>query len=215
MEDGHGRYGPECDWWSLGVCMYEMLYGFTPFYAESLVETYGKIMNHQVCWNKFIRETLSQLVHSWNTVMYSVKVCFISAKKIDRISYLHTARNWIAISLQSKFEFPTDEDIEDISEEAKDLLQRLICAADRRFGKNGLEDFINHPWFKGIKWDEIRDSEFHQYTIHYCRILRFIMAKIFTELFHKAHLRMYIFHVWLKPLFIFMKVNLWNNIQRT
>ncbi|KAH9376177.1 hypothetical protein HPB48_017169 [Haemaphysalis longicornis] len=75
MEDGQGRYGPECDWWSLGNC----------------------------------------------------------------------------------FDFPDDPGCT-ISEDAKDLMRRLICSADCRLGQNGLQDFKSHPWFSGVDWDHIRES---------------------------------------------------------
>ncbi|CAE7499703.1 STK38L, partial [Symbiodinium microadriaticum] len=43
-------YGKTCDWWSLGVIMYECLVGYTPFYAEEPVLTCRKILR----WQQFL-----------------------------------------------------------------------------------------------------------------------------------------------------------------
>ncbi|XP_045137030.1 citron rho-interacting kinase-like [Portunus trituberculatus] len=60
-------YGTECDMWSLGIVMYEMLYGNTPFKADQVVATYSNIMNHHETLKfddkeKVVSETAKQLM---------------------------------------------------------------------------------------------------------------------------------------------------------
>lgn len=44
-------YGFECDWWSLGAIMYEMLVGYPPFYADDPMTTCRKIVHWKTSLN--------------------------------------------------------------------------------------------------------------------------------------------------------------------
>lgn len=39
-------HGPEVDWWSLGVCLYEWMMGFPPFTDESVEAIFGNILDY-------------------------------------------------------------------------------------------------------------------------------------------------------------------------
>ncbi|XP_027801796.1 myotonin-protein kinase isoform X3 [Marmota monax] len=100
---GTGSYGPECDWWALGVFAYEMFYGQTPFYADSTAETYGKIVHYKEHLSLPLADT-------------------------------------------------------GVPEEARDLIQGLLCPAEIRLGRGGADDFRKHPFFFGLDWEGLRDS---------------------------------------------------------
>jgi len=92
-------YGPEIDWWSLGVILFEMLVGYPPFFSDSASDTCKKILN-------------------W--------------------------KNNLAIPEKTI-----------ISDEALDLIGKLISDVDKRLGYNGAEEIKKHPFFRKLNWENL------------------------------------------------------------
>ncbi|KAH6582600.1 hypothetical protein BASA60_001845 [Batrachochytrium salamandrivorans] len=127
-------YDKSCDWWSLGVILFEMLFGYPPFSSKTQSQTKARILN-------------------WRQALV----------------------------------FP---DQPAVSDEAKDLIQRLICdPADRygsapivfaddtlergtpdslvaepdaiihrMLGQGDAKDIKAHSWFRGIDWSQLHSS---------------------------------------------------------
>lgn len=94
-------YGPEVDWWSVGVILFEMLVGYPPFFSDSASDTCKKILN----WKSHL----------------------------------------------------TIPDKTKITDEAVDLIRKLVCDVDKRLGYNGAEEIKKHAFFRKIKWDKMQD----------------------------------------------------------
>jgi serine/threonine kinase 38 len=96
-------YGPEIDWWSVGVIFFEMLVGYAPFCSKETSEVRYKVLN----WKKYLK-------------------------------------------IPSKVK---------ISEEAEDLICKLINNSNERLGLNGADEIKKHPFFKCIDWNNIRKTK--------------------------------------------------------
>lgn len=101
------------DWWSLGCILFECLYGYPPFHADTPDQVFENILARRIDWPS------------------------------------------------------PEEDEAEVSEEARDLINRLLCTdPSQRLGANsegkfasGGEEIRNHPWFAGINWETLREDE--------------------------------------------------------
>lgn len=60
-------YDGRCDYWSIGIILYECLYGMTPFYCEDREETKRNIRNHRYTL-RFHQERLSDIIVSYHAI---------------------------------------------------------------------------------------------------------------------------------------------------
>lgn len=55
-------YNKSVDWWSLGVLIFEMLAGFTPFYDNTPMKTYEKILSGKIAFPSFFHADVIDLL---------------------------------------------------------------------------------------------------------------------------------------------------------
>lgn len=55
-------YNKSVDWWSLGVLIYEMLAGYTPFYDTTPMKTYEKILSGKIHFPSFMHPDVMDLL---------------------------------------------------------------------------------------------------------------------------------------------------------
>ncbi|OHT13084.1 hypothetical protein TRFO_03523 [Tritrichomonas foetus] len=110
------------DWWSLGVMLYEFLYGEPPFHADSEKQIYDNIVNCN---------------YSFPT-------------RPDTVNQSSSSASNATGDINSEDEEEDDGFIE-ISEEAKDLIRGLLTLdPEKRLGAKSSDEILHHPWFKGL-----------------------------------------------------------------
>ncbi|KAF8639504.1 hypothetical protein AX17_001409 [Amanita inopinata Kibby_2008] len=134
---GHG-YSYSCDWWSLGVIMFECLYGYPPFVSNSRHVTRQKILN----WKQALRFPSRPSVSHEGINLMQQLLC----EPEDRLgtqapSSISRPDSLIVQSRRSGF----------------------IPYHGTSGSIDGAELIKSHPWFKGIDWVKIR-----RYPAPYC-----------------------------------------------
>ncbi|KNG85017.1 putative protein kinase [Aspergillus nomiae NRRL 13137] len=135
-------YDGRCDWWSVGIILYECLYGFTPFAAKDRETTKWKIHHHH------------QTLHfpgEWDT---------------DRIVSPEASDFMNRLLQEKEYRLSCDAYRQNDVLNSRSTARHLLSSIDpqsrsyRNFYvyPNDAADIKAHPFFRGIKWEQLHQS---------------------------------------------------------
>jgi protein-serine/threonine kinase len=154
-----GGYDGRCDWWSIGVILYECLYGHTPFLAEE-GRQYTKqnilVSHNSLCLPEGVRVRLT----SDHTQNHRVTFAFPSRPLVSS-----RGQHLIASLIQEPGTRLCSQRYQ-----YKDIQQQSQFASSAVIGPNqpftgrfvfpyDAEDIKAHKWFKGVPWERLHELD--------------------------------------------------------
>ncbi|KAJ3021761.1 hypothetical protein HKX48_007836 [Thoreauomyces humboldtii] len=129
-------YDKACDWWSLGVIIFEMLYGFPPFCSKNRQQTKLKIVN----WRKCLRFPSKPVVSREAQDLIMKLVC----DKENRLGSANAPPGSAPLGGSSFSSTASSARLGSTSSSA--------TSASTATDASGIK---NHPWFRSVEWAEL------------------------------------------------------------
>ncbi|KAG0049734.1 hypothetical protein BGZ83_005441 [Gryganskiella cystojenkinii] len=134
-------YDRGCDWWSLGVIMFEMLYGYPPFISKSRHTTRLKIIN----WRQTLRFPAKPKVSKEVQDLIEKLICEKEFRLGRSPPQAHNStKRWSTVSPH-----------------LMTIQQQQLLSTNGNNNGQGLGDaseIKNHPWFRGVDWGRLRSQ---------------------------------------------------------
>ncbi|KAJ5991357.1 hypothetical protein N7522_011564 [Penicillium canescens] len=132
-------YDGRCDWWSLGIILYECLYGFTPFACESRHDTKIKILQHT--------RTLQFPIEKASERMVSQDAIDLITRILQERQYRLCSQKYQANDILT----------------SRPVSTQMLYSMDSRYRNitsyyvypNDAADIKVHPFFRGIRWQDL------------------------------------------------------------